>query len=647
MSACNYIQIVNPNTCLGDSLVTFNSNFSALDEGLCRQPDIVAGKGIRTISRLSEQQHKTIDISTRNSFVYSTKFDSTILANTVNVPVVNGYGAQGISFPRASADSAFGPLATFSTVSLTETPPSVTIFWTASGVSNSTLYTTNSSTSASTDIGSFSSFNGPITCLLSSGNVVYVGGEFTAVGEVNCKKFCVVNLNAGTYVQDREFAGTLVSSPLTSDGGLGNVGTVNAIAEYQNLIILGGSFQGLKGRGLTILNKSTGSFYPFYVNGDVHCLLVLGDYLYIGGNFDYINYTERSASIASGSRVYANGLAQISLALVTNFPNNSIVRTFCANVNQRFYGRSSINTLASKNNVIYIGGLFDAYVGTELVASNIAILNSDGTTSLEWKPIIQGTVNTFAIDGNYLYVGGAFDSYLTALQYTIGPTIADNFHNALCLNITGLPTIEYNWKPKFNGPISSFCFHDSEFGTYVYCSGNFTQVNGVDTSYLGVVNKSFNNSIDGQTPLYWTAFLDKPPAPINQALLRYGYTVVTGGNFQKINGISRNYLARVSGLYQENYTYPAPEVIWNLGAQLCTPGTYLGLDSTAYVSVTANPGPYGTINQTSFNSQSLFNLFKNYSQGSLMRFFIQRSSQSATKPLSSDAYVIGWKVDFN
>ena len=45
MSVCNYTQLVSPNTCLGDSLATFNANFSALDEGLCNVPDVHPGVG--------------------------------------------------------------------------------------------------------------------------------------------------------------------------------------------------------------------------------------------------------------------------------------------------------------------------------------------------------------------------------------------------------------------------------------------------------------------------------------------------------------------------------------------------------------------------------------------------------------------------
>ena len=642
MSVCNYTQLVSPNTCLGDSLATFNANFSALDEGLCNVPDVHPGVGTSVHLEISEQNHSAVEVSTKNSFVYNTNFDYKSVASSSSITLTDGTTTPVTTFPFLSTIGDPAPLATFSTVALTDAIPKVTLFWTASGSDNLTVYATNSASSPS-DKGPIH-FNGPVTSLLSSGNVLYVGGEFTTVGDVDCKKFCALDISSGITHPTLGATGTLVGNPLSASGDLGTVGTIQAIAEYNNLLIVGGSFQSLaKGRGLTILDRSTGNVYPFYVNGTVNDLLVVGTDLYVGGTFDYINYLAQSVSVISGLRVYTNGLIKISLSTLIGFPNSSIDLNFAAAIKTLFTGPSTINAFAQKGGIIYIGGSFGTTNGT----SGLAILNPDGSQNTSWKPIVGGNVFTMSVDGDYLYVGGAFRSIHSTSQFYSNPRINDTTtqaFNAICFKVTSAtnPVLESNWKPNFNGPVTKFAFHNDAFNSYVYCYGRFTKVNNSSAGYVAAIQKSYNNVVEA-TEQIWKVSLQSGPALINQGMVRYGNSVVIGGSFVKVNSSDRFYLARINGVDETLSTVSLSSVVWDFGAQVCSPGMNLAMVFTNYITVSSFPSLFGTVNQTTVLAD--FETFAGYLEGDLVKFFVRRPGfvDSFSKPV----HVLGWKVDFN
>lgn len=646
MSVCNYTQLVSPNTCLGDSLATFNANFSALDEGLCNIPDVRPGVGTSTHLEISEQSRSSVQISTKNSFVYNTNFDYKSVATSSSITLNDGTTTPVTTFPFLSTIGNPAPLATFSTVALTDAIPTVTLFWTASGSDNLTVYATNSASSAS-DKGPIY-FNGPITALLSSGNILYVGGEFTQVGGIDCKKFCALNVSSGPSHPTLGSVGTLIGNPLSASGDLGTVGTIQAIAEYDNLLIVGGSFQSLaKGRGLTILDRSNGNVYPFYVNGTVNDLAIVGTDLYVGGTFDYINYLAQSVSNISGLRVYTNGLIKISLSTLISFPNSSINQSFASNVKSLFTGPSTINSFAQKDGTIYIGGSFDIASESNLTAKSLAVLNTDGTQNTSWKQVIGGEVFTMSVDGDYLYVGGAFESIHSASQFYSNPRTSDSStkaFNAICFKASSAtnPILETSWKPQFNGPVTKFAFHNDQFNSFVYCYGRFTKVNNFSCGYIAAIQKSYNNVVVASEQI-WKVNLQSGPALINQGLVRFGNSVIIGGTFVKVNSSDRFYLARVNGVQETISTVSLSSVVWDFGAQVCSQGMNLAMDFTNFISVSSFPSVYGTVNQTTVLAD--FETFAGYLEGDLVKFFVRRPGliDSFSKPV----HVLGWKVDFN
>lgn len=654
MPVRDYVEIVNPNTCLGDSLVTFNANFSGLNDKLVKQPTLVGGVGTAVKTNYTEQGYNIEEVSVKSAFTYGKEFDSTIDAQSGNIFLQDGTSIPVVTFQYSESPliSNSYNLATFTAISLTDSPPVVTIYWTASGSDlSTTVYATNSATSATntTEFGSLG-LNGSVTALLKSGDSVYVGGEFTSIGTINCKKLCILNLNGGKTIGVQGAVGTLVGTSLSSEGGFGDTGTINAIAEYGNLLIFGGSYQSIKmGRALTIYNKSTNIIYPFYVNGEVNTLAIRSGYLYVGGTFDYINYTAQSASVISGLRNNTNGLVKINLETIESFPNSAIDKNFSNSVQTQFNNTATINSIAVSNSlIIYIGGKFDAQLNSEVIASNLAILNPAGSINENWKPIVGGTVYKLAVDGNYLYVGGEF-KYISSFNEFFGnPRVIQTFYNIASFDITVSPSpiLQTVWKPNFNGKVTNLCFHDGEYGSYVYCCGEFTVINGHSANYLACVNKSFSNMYSGQDYVPWRVNLDKTLTSANQTLIRLTDSLIVGGSFDHVNGVQRKKLTRINGVNEEyNNGEELKTTSWNLGAQLCNPGTNLSLQLTDFVTTVTPAARYGVVNQTTFPVSYTTRIFKNYSKGSLLRFFIQRPNSSGN--LTSDVHVIGWKVDFN
>ena len=656
MSVCNFVELITPDTCIGDSLATFNKNFQALDEGLCNIPDIVSGTGtVAEALEISEQQHGTIRISTNNSFVYGTTFEYAVSAYSQNLPLLNGTTVPVTVFPLLTGAQDIQPTAIFSTISLTHSLPKITLFWTASGEDTTTLYATNSSISP---VDSNLNFNGPITAMLSSGGVVYVGGDFTSVCGKEVKKFCILNLNDGVHDgsydvsflnQINNETGKLLGSPLSGDGGFGYNGEIKVIIEHEDLIIFGGNYDSLLvGRGLTAYNKATGQIYPYYVNGEVNSIAVNGTDLYVGGTFDYVNYGATSSSMSLGMRVYTNGLAKINIPRLLQYPNSSIDATFGQNIRKQFNNLAYINSIAVKTNTVFIAGNFQAHQNNELYAENLAIVNFDGFTSLTWRPIVTGEVYKLQVIGDYLYLGGAIKAVHTVGEFFANPRKNQPFYHAACflVSVPPAPILQTNWQPRFNGAVTNFASQDNLVNTPLYCYGMFTEVNGNPANYIAAVEKSFENSIGGNDLYhYWRVDVDTPPKKINQCILKSGNSLLLGGNFLHINGKKRKHLARINGVFESLVDKPQTTAVLGFGGQVCGPGSNLSLDFTTYYNTTAYASTYGNVAQTTIPLETMSDLFKYSSPGLLYKFFVTRPTNSGT--LNADVNIIGWKVDFN
>lgn len=683
MSKCNFTQYVSPNLCIGDSLAAFNNNFANLDQGLCNVPKLVSGPNVRVNSAVTPQDNNIVSFAIskfQSAFGDANKIFNTAtnIENRLISIGDNTIAAAGFKFLSGSSavneETPTGLICT--NIPGRSSIPTLTIYWMASGSKDYTLFNTNSANSLQ--------FNGSVTALLSSSvtGAVYAGGDFTSVNNQTNNKFCALSLTGGVTGNNIAYGrtGSVLSNPITAiNESLGTTGRVNVIREFNaaqgHILIIGGVFESLtRGNGLLIYNVTTKEAYPFYVNGTVNIAEigsegeingVLGDtVIYVGGEFDFINYGNRSASEVSGLRVYTNGLVKISLTkILAGFPNSSIDKTFAANQAKLYEGPAKINDLTVRNIALYIGGLFEIKTNNLLTAKNIAIIspNSEkliagvkypqGTQVLTWKPILNGEVLTISHDNSVdIYVGGSFTEYYANSDFYKKPRSASNeprVYNIINFKLLSLEdgnelwTPDYipEWRPVINGPVTNIL----QLGQYVYCLGNFSSANGVPVNGTAAFSRSTGPVPTAAVLQKWHVSLSRSPIPNNTSLTYGASSILIGGAFPYANGLPRQSFARVTEVNQSFTISTQSPVIWQVGAQVYSYEQSLELNTTTFVSTSAYAGAYGTINVTEVSLDA--STFNYANEGDFVRIFIRRAKDNDKFP--REAYVLGWKLNFN
>lgn len=664
MSACKFTNKILPSECLGDSLEKINNNFSSLDENLCNQPLPLDGHGTSAQVYTTEQQKSRFDIAAENSIIYGTKFDSLRVCFQNNLSLGDGTSLQVTTFPYSSATIDTKPLATFSTASLTDKPPQVTFYYAASGSNTTTLYNLNSATSELNKGPIW--FGDTVTALLSANNRLYVGGRFNQVGGNLSQRFAEINLSTQ--------AGSYIANPITNLGSTGEVRKIVKTTAIQSSVLkdilaLGGSFQsiGIRGRGLVVHNQTDNVIFPFYVNGEVNALYAIGEFLYVGGNFDYVNYGTSSLSLFSGQRLETNGLFAISLPGLLQ----GLTRGALSDRSSIFEGEAIVNDIVEYQNFLYIGGQFKIKESNQYQYQNLCSLTQDGSLIQTWKPITNGPVYTLHIDDNtelgdsvYLYIGGKFSRYYNGTQYYLQPRTSDSFstefHNAVAIKLTEgpsfliSPSVVGSWKPKFNDEVTKFASHDADKDTHVYCYGKFTSINEDSVNYLAAVQKASTFG-GGQVLKDWVTSVPTSPDTINSALIRVNESLIVGGSFTKIGDQFRYRLARIADSDNVVLTRSLSSINWDFGAQLLTIGSpiALNLTSSTVQRYESKPLISNAVNAVTFDVDEEH--FSNLTKGQPIRFFLRRpGNQSAlgSLPSTNDTFVsnvnvLGWKVDFN
>lgn len=670
MASCNLTEYIHDHECIGDSLKKINQNFINLESKVCEIPTVKSGPGIKVQQQITEQKDSQYVVSTTNSFDYRTTFDSyNNFAGSSVLQLSDQTTLNTTKFPYSNIEADVKPTVTFTTLSRqSDSIPKVTLYWTAGTTpDNITVFPLNSAVDE-TARGSIW-FNDTVTSLLSSNGKFYVGGAFTQVGGLFAQKLVEISNTDGT--------GSYITEPIPNLGSIGEVKTIKEAditisGTTHRLLIAGGSFEsiGVRGRGLVILDKQTGLFYPWYVNGEVNSVFVYGNLLYVGGNFDYVNYGSSSMSVYSGQRFQTNGFFTINLPSLIN----GLAVSSATNYSSPFAERATINSFALYDKYLYIGGEFKIKQSDKITNQNLYSIDLSPTVATSgpsmgfvdlWAPmstfqtILNGPVNGLHIDSSistggsaYLYVGGNFSKIYTSSEYYNEPRIKlekTNVSNAVCFQLTDLSTLKTNpalttWKPSFRGPVTSFVSHDNMADSLVYCYGQFNSVNDISVSYLTAIKKA-SSLTSGQVFPNWFPGIQNGPAKINTSIVKDGNAIIFGGNFSEISGKYRYNLAKIS--CPASATFPI--VVWDCGGEVITPGSKLTMDmyssNTMRVSSVVFDGE--RVHATVFPAMK--ETFAGLTPGQPIRFFIRRPGLSCyTNDTYTDpVHVIGWKVDFN
>lgn len=678
MSTCNFTKQIKDYECLGDSLLKINDNFYNLDSGLCNVPTAKAGIGIDVNnSVLTEQNFSKFIVSTHNSFDYRTTFDSyDNLAAETTIALTDQTTLKVTEFPYDNDDTDFAPkpIVTFTTTTLNySTSPKVTLYWTASGTSNVatpgaenlTVHPLNSAVDESSRGPIW--FDGSVNALLSSFDSLYVGGAFTSVGGGFAPKLVEVNTSSTS-------TGLLTSTPIPNLGIYGDIRVLREIkltdyrAMEHTILVAGGSFEspGIRGKALVFLDKTTGEFYPWFVNGEVNdiCLDTLdSETLFVGGSFDYVNYGHTSARI-SNQKIQTNGLFSINLQKVIE----GLATVSITDYSQSFVGDASVNALAFHNGKLFVGGDFKIKNHeNELINQHLYYLDTTNILEINyfapdpnWQVILNGPVHALYVDdvisagdSAYLYVGGTFKTIHTKPEFYAAPRtklISNETNNAACFQLTNLAIAKPNppltlWKPNFRGAVNSFLAENNTVDAFIYCYGQFNAVNNNNANYLVAIKKACSPA-SGTLFLDWMPGIQRGPHTHSNSLINYRSNVLVGGNFSKVSNHFRYNLAEINTPVEFNNTQ---FVVWDCSGEAITPENKLSLDlySSETKRVSSVPSTFETVNATVF--EPMANEFKGLTPGQPIRFFIRRPGKTCNTDdtFLDKAYVIGWKVDFN
>ncbi len=431
-------------------------------------------------------------------------------------------------------------------------------FTTIGGLTRSRIAKLNN-TDGAADINWNANANNGVGTLAISGSDIYVGGNFTTIGGLNRSRIAKLNITDGTVDP--------IWNP-NATGPTG--GAVHVIKVSGNIIYVGGDFTTIGGHAITRigrLNNTDGSadptWNPYAINtnglnalGTVSSIAINDNDIYIGGLFTSVGgYTRNriarlfstsglvdpnwnpnandwiSAIAISGTDIYVaggfttiNGQSRNRIAKL-NDTNGNVDPIWNPNAD------NFVNTLAVSGSDIYVGGAFTTIGGQS--RNRIAKLNStDGAADLNWNPNANNFINTVAVSGSNIYVGGVFT------------TIGGQSRNRIAkLNSTD-GAADLNWNPNANGNIRAIKVN----GNDIYVGGGFTTISGQSRNRLTKLNDT-----NGIADPMWN------PNANNEVytLAISGNDICVGGNFTTIKGQSRIRIAKLNNF--DGTAYPS----WN------------------------------------------------------------------------------------
>lgn len=234
--------------------------------------------------------------------------------------------------------------------------------------------------------------NGSVYAMQVKGTDIYIGGNFTAVGDINANDVAKFDTLTNTW-----------SALSGASGGNGVDSIVTNMLFVGNELYVAGSFQRANAGGTNIpasqiakFNIQTNTWSA--VSGGpvfVHAMATNGTDLYVGGGFTVVN-----------SNLAANYVAKL----------DTLTGTWSTLGSGGGNGlNNSVEALALSGNDLYVGGIFTtANVGGSVIsASRMAKFNIQTNT---WSALpsasggngVSNPVFTLLLNGNDLYVGGTF-----------------------------------------------------------------------------------------------------------------------------------------------------------------------------------------------------------------------------------------------
>ncbi|MFQ5471121.1 MAG: hypothetical protein ACE5EH_12630, partial [Gammaproteobacteria bacterium] len=425
--------------------------------------------------------------------------------------------------------------------------------------------------------------NGVVHTIVLAGNTLVIGGEFTQVeGDTrnhlaalftNTTKNLLTNWDPNA--NGNVFTMVLSGNNLVVGGAFTQLGTTEEVTEETNTgpvtkIINPVARIGLAELSPSVPLNSTTDWSPTLIGGSatVYSLAVIGETLYVGGDFTSIEHITGENKVKT--IVPRNNIAALQMNvtqdIVTNWdPNaNGIVRnvflsgdklyaggefTNIGGVNRSFIAAldttqeilnatdwdpgadAIVRTIVQSGATVYVGGDFTTIGGQarNYIAALDPQSNSGDATS--WYPKVDNTVTNIIVSGNEIVAGGLFNSVIDEAKIYIAGDftyVGPNTGPGVTVDASSA-VIDSTW-PYVEGAINSVV-PDGAGGWFI--GGIFSAVGGITRSNIAHIDNT--KSLDTN----WNPIID---GPVNDLILS-GADLYVGGAFADVNGTPRNNIA--------------------------------------------------------------------------------------------------------
>lgn len=298
-------------------------------------------------------------------------------------------------------------------------------------------------------------------------------------------------------------------------------------------------------RGLTYMDSDgVMSDWNPVISGEIHTMLILGDTLYIGGDFENINGVSR------------NYLASFDIS-------TGNITDWDPEISDDY--DHEVNALTTDGTKIFVGGKFDEAGGQP--RSYLAAFDHSSGALTGWAPNQSNAVNAFKLYDEVIYVapdqGGpsssaakAFDSN-TGAQTTWSVALIGGYANAIDViddmvyiggdfMVSSFSNYQYNLavahpttgELTFNGFESDGeIFAITSTDQSIFLGGNFSEINGFDRENAAAIDKETGLVND------W----DPDANGIVDYLITHEDWVVAAGDFERLGRVLRTGFVELSG----------------------------------------------------------------------------------------------------
>jgi hypothetical protein len=261
--------------------------------------------------------------------------------------------------------------------------------------------------------------NGKIYAIEADSNYIYIGGEFTKIKDKTISGLAKYNLKTQQW------------STITGDNSSYNFGYVYDLKLANNKLYIGGLYQNTISstnlKNISYYDITQNKLFPIGtglnngVNGQVNTIEIIGDYLYVAGDFN-------SAGQILAPKIAKFNLTSMQWETLGNPPANGTDK--------------KVNIIKLFNNKLYIGGEFNSAGNNPNYYFSIYNLLTNN-----WEPntnmLIQGFnsgVNTIHPFKNGIFIGGSFTDYYAQNNNNLNKVVYyDNTTNSfLPLTINGV-----------------------------------------------------------------------------------------------------------------------------------------------------------------------------------------------------------------